>query len=83
MEDADEEEERKGELEANNKIMNDRDWVKLQMQIPRPTAERRDLLRAMALQFSQGSGVDANNLLLDCICRSEPAIRPGINGLRR
>ena len=62
--------------QADNKRMDE--WVKLQMQIHLPTAERRDLLPAMTARLSQGSPVDANNLLLGCISNSAPVIRPSV-----
>ena len=71
-----EEEERERELEANNKRFEE--CVELQMQIHLSHAERCNLLRATALQLSQGNGVGANNLVLCCICGSEPVLRPPV-----
>ena len=65
------------ELEKiNNQRMDE--WVRLQSRIHLSTDERRAFLRAMALQFTQGNGVDANNLLLGCISNSEPVLRASV-----
>ena len=76
VENADEVEER--ELEENAKIQRMDEWMMLQSQIDLSTDEWRALLVAMALQFTKGNRMDANNLLLGCIGNSEPVLRPSV-----
>ena len=73
VENTDEVEELELEQKANNQRMDE--WVRPQSQIHLSTDERCDLLPAMALQFTQGNGMDTNDLLLGCIINSEPVPR--------
>ena len=76
VENTDEEEELEREQKAKNQRMDE--WLRLQSRIHMSTDQRRAFLRAMALQFSGGSRVEADKFLLSCINNSEPVPIPPI-----
>ena len=69
-----------GERERNQAAHTKRfnEWVELQKQFHLSHAQRRDLLRAMALKLPRGNGVNANNILIGCISTHETVLRPPV-----
>ena len=57
------------------------EWLRLQARTQMSTELRCAFLVNMALQFYGGNRTDANSMLLACISKSEPVLRPPVRAL--